>query len=445
LLLQERLEHASQRAKRSHTAAALLFTDIDGFKLINDTYGHQAGDELLVAIAQRLSGLVRSGDTLARVGGDEFVFLCEDLRTAADVDVVAKRINEMFIRPFTIATIEVSITASVGKAFAGPGEEISDQLLARADMAMYEAKREGTFLRPPVNTMESRSTRDEQHLEGRLRTALAEGSLEVAYQPIVRTADATIAGVEALLRWNDPDHGWVPPIHMIRIAERSSLITEIGEWVMERSCLDHATWMAAVPSATLDLAVNVSVRQLMEPGFASMVDRVLTRTGMAPTALILEVTESIFIDHSGLAINVLAGLNALGIRLALDDFGTGYSSLNYLSRLPIQIVKIDRGFIAKVGTASTERVIAAAVTALAHDLGLTVIAEGVELESEHEAINAIGCECAQGYFYARPSPADAIVEQLRRRAAPLRERVLASSPRPRTTARPERAMSPSTR
>ncbi len=412
LLLQERLEHAAQRAMRSHTNAALLYADINRFKLINDTYGHQAGDELLIAVANRLSSVVRSGDTLARIGGDEFIFLCEDLRSTADVDILVERINEMFERPFNIATIEVSITANVGKAFAGPGEDISSRLLVQSDMSMYQVKRQGGVSRPTVDLRAPHFSGEDLRLESRLRAALDDGQLEVAYQPIVRTVDRTIIGVEALLRWFDPDRGPVSPMIMIRVAEQTTLINQIGAWILERSCRDHARWSAETSTSPLDLAVNVSVRQLMQPGFAEMVGDVLARTRMSPTALILEVTESIFIDDSGVAIKVLTDLNARGIRLALDDFGTGYSALNYLSRLPIQIVKIDRGFIGKVGTASTERVIAAAVTNLAHSLGLTVIAEGVEVQSEHDAIDAIGCEYAQGYFYGRPLPARAIAGQV---------------------------------
>jgi diguanylate cyclase (GGDEF)-like protein len=422
LLLQERLEHAARRAQRSHTNAALLYADINRFKLINDTYGHQAGDELLVAVANRLSSIVRSGDTLARIGGDEFIFLCEDLRSPADVDILMQRINEMFEQPFNIATIEVSITANVGKAFAGPGEDISGRLLVQSDMSMYQVKRQGGSSPPTVDLRAPHFSGEDLRLESRLRVALDDGQLDVAYQPIVRSADRAIIGVEALLRWFDPDRGPVSPMIMIRVAEQTTLINEIGAWILERSCRDHARWSAESPSEPLDLAVNVSVRQLMQPGFTDMVGDVLARTRMSPTALILEVTESIFIDDSGVAISVLNDLNARGVRLALDDFGTGYSSLSYLSRLPIQIVKIDRGFIGKVGTASRERVIAAAVTSLAHQLGLTVIAEGVELQSEHDAINAIGCEYAQGYFYGRPLPARGIGEQLAAAAAKVQQR-----------------------
>jgi diguanylate cyclase (GGDEF)-like protein len=412
LLLEQRLEHAARRASRSQTNAAVLFADLDHFKEVNDTFGHQIGDELLVAVARRLAGLVRPGDTLARVSGDEFVFLCEDLTSAADVEILAKRIDDAFTEPFLLAESPVSISASVGMAYAGPGKDISEQLVDEADMAMYQAKRKGGARHQIIDIREAVQTDDRNTLERDLRVAAAEGRLDVAYQPIVRNTDGLVTGVEALLRWTDAQRGAVSPIAMVNVAEQSDLIDEIGSWVLERSCRDHGRWLEQHPGADLDLAVNISTRQLTNPDICSMITRVLERTGMKPTSLILEMTENIFIEDGERMIMVLARLKDLGIRLALDDFGTGYSSLEYLRRLPVNIVKIDQRFIADIDQATTGGAIVAAVTNLAHVFGLTVTAEGVETESQRDAVNAIGCESAQGYYFARPMGAAAFASQL---------------------------------
>ncbi len=412
LLLEQRLEHASRRASRSNTNAAVLFADLDRFKDVNDTFGHQIGDELLVAVARRLAGLVRPGDTLARVSGDEFVFLCEDLTNAADVEILAKRIDDAFLEPFMLADTALSISASVGMAFAGPGKDISEQLVDEADMAMYQAKRKGGARHQIIDIREAVQTDDRNSLERDLRVALDEGQLDVAYQPIVRNADGLVIGVEALLRWTDAQRGAVSPTAMVTVAEQSDLIDEIGVWVLEHSCIDHGRWMQLHPGSRLDLAVNVSTRQLMSPEILPTVRSVLDRTGLEPTSLILEMTENIFIEDGERAIAVLTHLKDLGVRLALDDFGTGYSSLEYLRRLPVDIVKIDQRFIADIDLASTGGAIVAAVTDLAHVFGLSVTAEGVETESQRDAVSTIGCESAQGYFFARPMAASAFASQL---------------------------------
>ena len=412
LLLQQRLEHAARRAQRSHTDAAVLFADLDRFKAVNDTYGHQVGDDLLLAVARRLTALVRPGDTLARVSGDEFVFLCEDLHTPDDVKTLARRIDEAFVDPFVLVGLELTITASVGVAFAGPGDDICDEQVVKADIAMYQAKRGGGAGHHIVDLREALQSKNRVSLETDLRAAFARGELELAYQPIVRSADGLMTGVEALLRWTHPGRGPVPALSMVRVAEQSELIVAIGAWVIERACRDRARWLGAHPGARLDLAVNVSARQLMSRDFVSTVERVMSRTAMDPTALVLEMTETIFIEDSERAMTVLNDLSDLGIGLALDDFGTGYSSLSYLRRLPIDIVKIDQGFISDIGQVPTGSAIVAAVTHLAHVLGLTVTAEGVQTQAQRDEITAIGCDFAQGYFYARPMPAAAIHTRL---------------------------------
>ena len=418
LLLHQRLEHAAQRATRSHANAAIIFVDLDRFKDVNDTHGHQVGDELLRAVAERLSRLVRPGDTLARVYGDEFVFLCEDLHSADDVELLAGRIVESFGRPFSLDGRDITVGASVGMAFAGPGEAVSDQLIVEADDAMYRAKRGGRRehglidLRAAVHVGGACGADDPAGFARDLRAALEGDALDLAYQPIIDSADGAVTGVEALLRWTHPVRGCVAPARLVPVAEQSGLITEIGAWVLERSCRDHARWTAAQPGRVVDLSVNVSARQLMAQGYADDVVTVLERTGMDPTRLVLEMTENILLDDSARVLAVLDDLRGLGIRLALDDFGTGYSPLSYLRRLPVHIVKIDRSFVADLDGGPAGTAIVAGVTTMAHQLGLTVVAEGVETATQRDGISAIGCDSGQGRFYAPPMPSDDIAALL---------------------------------
>ncbi|HEY0520817.1 MAG TPA: GGDEF domain-containing protein [Ilumatobacteraceae bacterium] len=408
LLLQERLAHAVQRAKRSHTNTAVLFVDLDQFKVVNDTHGHQVGDELLLAVAQRLSRYVRSGDTLARFSGDEFVFLCEDLQTATDVELLAERVCDAFSTPFVLGGLELSVSASVGIAFAGPAEAISARLLARADMAMYEVKRNGGAGRQIVDLRDVAQLDGADDIEGDLRRALANDELEVVYQPIVRTRDGGIVGVEALLRWVHRERGSIPAPTIVSLAEQSDIIDELGSWVLERSCRDRDVWMRQHPGASLYLAVNVSARQLAGASLYETVTGALARYEMDPRDLILELTETILIDDTSRTIRVLGDLKRLGLRLALDDFGSGYSSLSYLARLSLDVVKIDRGFIANIGHDPTNRAIVEAIMNLAHILGLAVVAEGVEDDSQCQQVCVTGCEYAQGFYYAVPMSASEI-------------------------------------
>ena len=413
LLLQQRLEHAAQRAYRSHSQAAVLFADLDRFKWVNDTYGHQVGDELLIAVARRLSAVVRPGDTLARVSGDEFVILCEDLAHVSDVINLARRVDEAFASPFDLAGTRVAITVSVGIAYSGPGESVTDQLITHADLAMYQAKRLGGATHQVIDLRGANTAGDRNRLDRDLRTALSGGHLDLAYQPIVRTAGGAVVGVEALLRWTHPEQGAVPALTTVGIAEQNGLIGAIGAWVLERSCADRGRWLAEHPDRPLDVSVNVSVRQLMGPGFCATVSQILETTQMDPAALVLELTEGVFIEDGARASGVLADLRALGVRLALDDFGTGYCSLGYLRRFTVDTIKVDQGFVADIGQDPSGAAIVAAVSNLAHVLGLSVIAEGVETQEQHDTVLGIGCELAQGYLYSHPVPASDVVALLR--------------------------------
>jgi diguanylate cyclase (GGDEF)-like protein len=420
VLLEQRLAHAAERARRSHSEAAVLFADLDGFKQVNDTYGHTVGDELLIAVAARLSSLLRAGDTLARLSGDEFVILCEDLQATSDVEDLANRIDRAFTTPFVVADkaarVEIRISASVGMAFSGHAEDITGDLVRDADIAMYQAKRKGGAAHQAIDLTEAHRPADVQALQQDLRAAFSHDKLAVSYQPIVCAKSGLVTGVEALLRWNHPSRGPIPTSAMVGIAEESSLIVDIGAWGLDRACRDQMQLLREHPGSPLDLAVNVSVHQLMGPGFRDTVAGVLQRTGMTPAHLVLEVTERIFLDDDARATSVLADLKTLGVRLALDDFGTGCYSLAYLRRSPVDIAKIDQGLVADIRDPAGSE-IAAAITELAHALGLSVTAEGVETASQHDAVVAIGCESAQGLHYSPPLTFDELSARLREQPA----------------------------
>jgi diguanylate cyclase (GGDEF)-like protein len=397
VLLLERLDHAVLRGRRSGKTAAVLFADLDRFKLVNDLHSHQVGDELLVAVGHRLSSIVRPGDTLARLSGDEFVILCEDLERPEEVEAIAERIDAALATPFVLSATSVNVTASVGIAFTSQGDQLSEQLLQDADTAMYQAKRKGGARHQVVDLREQRLAAQQTSLEHDLRGATARGELRTEYQPIVETADGRITGAEALLRWVHPSRGLVMPTLVVPLAEQSGLITEIGRWVLEQACLQPDD---------LTVSVNVSGIQLMSPGYAASVASVLCSTDTNPNLVTLEVTESVFVQDSERALVVLSDLHRLGVTLALDDFGTGYSSLTYLKRFPIDIIKIDSGFVADLDHDQSSRAIVSAVISLAHQLGMTVVAEGVETAAQHEHLASLGCDHCQGYYFARPMPAD---------------------------------------
>ena len=398
---------------------AVLFADLDRFKRINDTFGHTVGDALLAAVARRLAALVRPGDTLARVSGDEFVFLCEDIAHVSDVELLAVRIGEAFSRPFLLPGVDVVVSASVGIAYSGPGEAITDQLVVDADMAMYQAKRRGGAGHQIIDLRAASQVQERNDLEDGLRRALSGDALELAYQPIVRTVDGLVTGVEALLRWTHPELGAVPALTAVTVAEQSGLINALGVWVLRRACRDRARWLTAHPGNPLDLSVNVSALQLLHPGFGATVAAVLDSTGTDPTALVLELTEGIFVEDSTHTRTVLAELKRLGVRVALDDFGTGYCSLGYLRRFPVDIVKIDQGFVADIGRDPAGGAIVAAFTELAHVLGMAVTAEGVETQDQRDAVDRMGCELSQGHHYGAPMSATDLDRELAGNDGPL--------------------------
>ena len=414
ILLLERLEHALLRGRRTDTVAAVLFANLEEFKLVNDTYSHRVGDELLVAVAERLRGQLRPADTLARLSGDEFAILCEDLLEAAEADAIAARIGAALAEPFVLSTGQIDTTASIGIALAEESDHLPEDLLHIAELAMYQAKRKGGGRHQIIDIGEQRLVDERASLQRDLRQACARNELLLEYQPIVGTVDRRIIGVEALVRWLHPSRGLVPPTTLVPLAEQSGTITAIGRWVLEQACRRGNTSAA---TRALPVSANVSAYQLMSPNFAATVEDVLLSTHIDPGLVTLEVTESVFLQDSQRALVVLQDLKHLGVTLALDDFGTGYSSLSYLKRFPVDIVKIDRGFVADLGKDHATRAIVSSVVDLAHALGLTVVAEGVETVRQHEEVEDLGCEACQGYYFARPMSADALNALMNRRVS----------------------------
>lgn len=407
LLLRERLQHAAERATRTHTSAAVLFADLDRFKQVNDVYGHHVGDELLLAVAQRLSALVRPGDTLARVSGDEFVLLCEDLRDADDVAALTRRIDRAFAEPFHVEGIELSITVSVGVVFAGPGEEITEELVVLADQAMYEVKRRGGVGSHTVDLRQPSEGNEWRRLERDLRHALEREELEVVYQPIVRCADEVVTGMEALLRWKHPERGEIPARAVLGIAEASGLVRDVGGWALDQAFRQRDTWCVLRPDIALDLSVNISLRRLLGRDLVASVAATLADTGMDPAALIFEIDDDVFGD-SERSEAALSGLKSLGVRLALDDFGAGRSPLADLRRFPLEMVKIDRSFVAGVAESSEQYRVLASLIDLVHAFGLTTVVQGVETDEQAAAVRAMGSDGAQGTRYGPPMPASAV-------------------------------------
>jgi diguanylate cyclase (GGDEF)-like protein len=404
LLLLERVEHAVTRSGRSRKLVALLFIDLDRFKEVNDTHGHQTGDELLVAVAERIEATVRPGDTVARLSGDEFVILCEELSQAAEVELVASRVVDALGGPFTLTDTTVELSASIGIAFAGQTNHDPEQLLHAADLAMYQVKRKGGGSYQVIDLRARR--REEDHLDLRLDLSRAEerGELRLEYQPIVHTIGSGVQGVEALLRWDHPVRGAISPMTMVPLAEQAGLITEIGRWVLEQACADQMG--SDHPDGRVMMSVNVSAHQLMAPGFASMVTDVIADTGIRPSHLTLEITEGMLVRDTQRAHLVLDELKELGVLLALDDFGTGYSSLSYLNQFPVDIIKIDQTFIRGLGRTTSSFSIVSKTIELAHLLDLAVVSEGVETEQEHELLVSLGSDFCQGFYFGRPARID---------------------------------------
>ncbi|MGH3087681.1 MAG: EAL domain-containing protein, partial [Rubrobacteraceae bacterium] len=413
-LCMDRLSQALKRAARRGCPAALLFMDLDDFKVVNDSLGHDTGDELLIEVAARLRRCLRPGDTLARLGGDEFVVLIED--TGLDGAIrVANRVAELLEPPFFLGEQghERFVTVSIGITVAGGGERRAEDLLREADLAMYRAKEEGKSHYEVFDSEMSARVLGRLEMEDSLRRALDHGQLEVHYQPVVSLSTGGIVGVEALVRWKHPERGLVYPADFIPLAEETGLIIPLGRRVIEESCRQLAKWREALPEdESIFLCINLSARQFRHPGLARDVSAILKKTGVSPEAVYLEVTESVAMAGTR-ETDSLAQLKRLGVGVMIDDFGTGQSSLSYLKKLPVDFIKVDRAFASGLGDNLVDREIVSAIVHLGHAVDLKIVAEGVESADQLLRLRELGCDYAQGYFFSEPIPAGEVADLLK--------------------------------
>jgi len=415
-LLIDRVEEAIRRARRRGSVVGVLMLDLDRFKHVNDSLGHDRGDALLVEVANRLRAVVGEGDTVARLGGDEFVVLCDEARDIDEISDRAGRVDVALRAPFTLGAAEVMFTASIGIAVWNGGNERADELVRHADAAMYRAKDRG---RGRIELFDERMqtvVAARLDLESALRRAIDRDELASYYQPIVAFTSGRPTHLEALVRWKRPDVKLVPPDEFISIAEETGLIHPIGEWMLQRAARDCATWQSVAPG--VGVSVNVSPRQFDSPNIVEAVADVLRDTGLAPELLGLEITESVLVDDAEETVALLDRLKALGVRLALDDFGTGYSSLTYLHRLPIDELKIDRSFVAVLEDESADLNLLQMMIQLGRAFDLKVVAEGIDTDRKLRRIQRLGCHLGQGFLFARPAPFEQVMQRFEETNAP---------------------------
>ncbi len=407
-LFLDRLQRALDGAKQDKSLHAVLFLDLDNFKLINDSLGHEEGDKLLRIIGQRLQRDSRPTDTIARLGGDEFAVLLEDIESVGDAVRAAQRIAGELRTPFDLQGRELTVTSSIGIALSDPAYERTEDLLRDADVAMYQAKKAKKtheVFHPSmyVQVLERLS------IEEDLRRAIGENELEVHYQPIVRLDTFEIVGVEALMRWGDAERGILPPSEFIPIAEDTGLIIPAGAWVLEEACRQAEEWKERHETLSgLKICVNLSVRQFQHPDLLDSVGHILQETGLNAGSLHIEITESTMMDDEQYAKDILGKLKSLGLKVSIDDFGTGYSSLSYLRDLPADFLKIDQSFVRGLEENASDAAITHLVVDLAHTLGLAAIAEGVEKAGQLAKLQEMGCDLGQGYHFSEPLPAEAM-------------------------------------
>ncbi len=408
LLFLERLQHALDSNRQDESLSAVLFLDLDNFKIINDSLGHEEGDKLLRIVGQRLQRDSRPTDTIARLGGDEFAILLEDIDSVGDAVRAAQRIARELRTPFDLQGRELTVTSSIGIALSDPAYARTEDLLRDADVAMYQAKKAKKtheVFHPSmyVQVLERLS------IEEDLRRAISQNNLEVYYQPIVRLDTYKIVGVEALMRWGDKERGVLPPSEFIPIAEDTGLIIPAGAWVLEEACRQAEEWSERHEILSeLKMCVNLSVRQFQHPGLLDSIEHILQETGLNAGNLHVEITESTMMDDEQYAKSILGKLKNLGLNVSIDDFGTGYSSLSYLRDLPADFLKIDQSFVRGLEEKTPDAAITSLVVDLAHTLGLAAIAEGVERAGQLTKLREMGCDLGQGYYFSEPLPAKAM-------------------------------------
>jgi len=412
-LFTDRLSQAISRCSRQNSFFTLLYLDVDRFKVINDSLGHALGDQFLIQLAERLRACTREADTLARLGGDEFAVISEQVRSLSAATMVAERILEEMRAPFVIEGREIYSTVSIGiiccTGYCGSAEEV----LRDADLTMYRAKSNGKARYEVFDNALHEQTIKLLTMETELRRAMTRGEFELHYQPIVDVDTGTVMCLEALIRWKHPERGYTPPLDFIPLAEENGLIVPLGWWVLEESCRQLALFQARFPRPKpLTMSVNISAKQFSQADLGPKLKELLQSSNIAPGSLELEITESVIMDGGEAAIGRLEELKSLGLRLFVDDFGTGYSSLSYLHRFPIDMLKIDRSFIREIDATGGHTEIVRAIVGLGRNLGLGLIAEGVETEAQLAVIRTLGCQLAQGFLFSRPQPAAVIEEYL---------------------------------
>src|SRR4051812_1679533 len=400
-LLLERLEDAAASAPKRGSSVAALVINLDRFKFVNDSYGHAVGDELLVAVGDRVRGHMRGDDVLARLGGDEFAIALTDVAAPVDAMEIAERLIGVIDEPFVLGGRELHVGASIGLALA-EGDEDAEDLLRCADTAMYAAKQELMSAYELYEPSMRSAVVERIELEADLRRAIEQEAFSLAYQPIVEVASGKLIGFEALARWIDADRGFVSLADFIPLAEETGLILPLGEWVTRTACEQLAAWQKEHSCAGLIMSINISGVQLRRQGFLQEVQRVVAETGLQPSDVMLEITETVLKQDTDAALARLHALRAVGFHLAVDDFGTGYSSLRYVRSFPVDILKVAKDFIDGVASDDGEQAVAAAIVQLGHSLGLRLIAEGIEDEAQQHALAALSCELGQGYHFARP-------------------------------------------
>lgn len=405
VLFIDRLDTALLEAKRKHKQVGLLFIDLDNFKHFNDSMGHSFGDLLLCAVANRFVSCARESDTVARMSGDEFTILVEDVSHQDNLDVLCQRILEVMKLPLEIMGRSVFSSASIGTVLYPHDDVVASSLLLKADAAMYQAKRSGRNTYRHYEDGMAVYSFDRMTLETDLRLAVDRDEFELLYQPQVQVESGDIVGMEALIRWNHPQRGTLTPVHFIEIAEETGLIVSIGRWVIEQACRQHQRWVAQ-GCAPMRISVNISAMQFYQMDFCTMIRVILEDTGMPPRCLKLELTESMFMNDVEAVIKTLQELHDLGVKLAIDDFGTGYSNLSYLRRFPIDRLKVDQSFIRGIEHEPVNMEIVRTIAALAKSMSLELVAEGVETEIEMNMAEASGCGLVQGYKFSRPLSAD---------------------------------------